>query len=382
MPRATLVPITPSVLEWAIDQAGVEIEDLAKRSGAEPQQVAAWLAGDAQPSKTQFRKLVSFLKRPEAFFFLPRPPSREAVPAAFRHPPGGMREPTRIELEGIRKARRVQQVGRWVAERVEDDRWRGNPIPAANGQTPHEAAKAAKAWLGWSLEDQRQASSSAAVVRAVRERLEDRGILTLQLPLGSDGGRGFSLYDQDKPVVAINTHYNYEARLFSYIHELGHLMRRTDAICIGFAATKAERWCEAFAASFLIPIAALRDRVVFRFGEDAKVTEIDQLRPLASDFRVSLSAMAIRLEELEFGRPGLFEAIPIASDFKRQRGGPRTDTTRGAVRLREFGQGYFGLILAGERAGALRRQDALRYLDVSEGQLRKLHNENVEPFES
>lgn len=239
----------------------------------------------------------------------------------------------------------------------------------------------AKEWLDWSLEDQRQAPNAAAVVKAVRARLEERGVLTLQLSLGSDGGRGFSLYDETKPVVAINTHYNNEARLFSYIHELGHLTRRTDAICIGFAATRAERWCEAFAASFLIPIAAVRDRVAHRFGEDAEVTEIDQLRPLAADFRVSLSAMAIRLEELELGRSGLFEAIPTASDFKRQGGGPGTDTTRGAVRLREFGEGYFALILAGERSGALRRQDALRYLDVSEGQLRKLHNENVEPFE-
>lgn len=363
-------------------QSGVEVEDVAHCSKVEPQQVAAWLSGDAQPTKTQFRRLVSYLKRPEAFFFLPRPPTREAVPAAFRHPPGGMREPTRVELEGIRKARRVQQVGKWVADRVEDDRWRKNPIPAANGQPPAEAAKAARKWLDWSLEDQQEASSAAAVVKAVRGRLEERGVLTLQLPLGSDGGRGFSLHDETKPVVAINTYYNNEARLFSYIHELGHLMRRTDALCIGFAATKAERWCEAFAASFLIPIAALRNRVAQRYGADTEVTEVDQLRPLAAEFRVSLSAMAIRLEELELGREGLFEAIPKTSDFKRQGGGPGTDTTRGAVRLREFGEGYFGLILAGEQSGALRRQDALRYLDVTEGQLRKLHHENIEPFES
>jgi hypothetical protein len=126
---------------------------------------------------------------------------------------------------------------------------------------------------------------------------------------------------------------------------------------------------------------ALRDRVELRFGAEVQITEIDQVRRLATDFRVSLTAMAIQLEELDLGRPGLFEAIPRVSDFKKPGGGPGVDSTRGAVRLREFGEGYFGLLLAGERSGALGRQDVLRYLDVSESQLRRLHTENVEPFQ-
>lgn len=382
MPKASFVPITPSVLTWAIDQAGVDVEEVADRTGVEPQQVVAWLDGDAQPTKTQFRHLTSYLKRPDAFFLLPQPPKSEGVPAAFRHPPGGVREPTRTELEGIRRARRAQRVAKWTAERVDDDRWRTNPVPIAKGLTPRKAASAARAWLDWSLDEQQGASSASAVVKLVRARLEDRGVLTLQLSLGRDGGRGFSLYDPEKPLVAINTAYNDEARLYSYLHELGHLMRRTDALCIGFAETKAERWCESFAAFFLIPVAALRDRIEFRFGEDVRVAEIDQVRRLAKDFCVSVTAMAIQLEELDLGRPGLFEAIPKAQDFKKPGGGPGADSTRGAVRLREFGEGYFGLLLAGERDGALGRQDVLRYLDVSESQLRRLHNENVEPFQS
>jgi Zn-dependent peptidase ImmA (M78 family)/transcriptional regulator with XRE-family HTH domain len=382
MSRATFVPITPSVLDWAIGQAGVDVEDVAERAGVESRRVDAWIAGDAQPTKTQFRRLAGYLKRPDAFFFLPEPPSVEAIPPAFRHPPGGSREPTRIELEGIRRARRAQQVGRWIAERVGDERWESDPAPSAKEKTPKDAARLARAWLAWSLDDQREASSASAVVKLIRARLEERGVLTLQLSLGQDGGRGFSLYDACKPLVAINTHYNNEARLFSYLHEVGHLMRRTDSFCIGFSATKAERWCESFAASFLIPVAALRDRLAYRFGPDTQITEMDQLRRLAADFRVSLSAMAIRLEELELGRIGLFEAIPKASDFKQQGGGPGADNTRGAVRLRELGDGYFGLMLAGEQNGALGRQDVLRYLDVSESQLRRLHHDSIEPFRS
>jgi transcriptional regulator with XRE-family HTH domain len=211
MSRAILVPITPSVLTWAIDQAGVDVEDVADRTGVESQEVSAWLRGEAQPTKTQFRNLTAFLKRPDAFFLLPEPPSSEGIPTAFRHPPGGVRDPTRTELEGIRRARRAQRVGKWAAERVGDDRWRSNPVPNAKDRTPKDAAKAARLWLAWSLDEQQKARSPSAVVKLIRARLEERGVLTLQLSLGKEGGRGFSLYDAEKPLVAINTAYNDEA---------------------------------------------------------------------------------------------------------------------------------------------------------------------------
>ena len=91
------------------------------------------------------------------------------------------------------------------------------------------------------------------VVKTVRARLEDRGVLALQLSIGEDGCRGFSFHDDLKPLIAVNTAYTAPARLFSYLHEVGHLMRQSDAICIGYAQTAAERWCERFAASFLLP---------------------------------------------------------------------------------------------------------------------------------
>jgi hypothetical protein len=219
------------------------------------------------------------------------------------------------------------------------------------------------------------------VVKTLRRALEDRGVLALQLPIGAEGCRGFSLYDDRKPLVAVNTHYNAEARLFTYLHEVGHLMRRTDAICVGFSGTTGERWCERFAAAFLLPVDALRERVARRFGVDAIVSTLEEVRLLARDFRVSLSAMAIRLEDLGWGREGLFGLIPRTTDFKAGGGGRGVDNTRGAVRLRELGAGYVSLLVAGEQTGVLGRQDVLRYLDVSDAQLRGLTSEGIGPFE-
>lgn len=382
MSAASYVPITPAVLEWAMDQAALDPAEVAERAKVDADQVLSWLAGEEQPTKTQFRKVVSLLRRPPTFFFLPEPPSEDPVPTSFRHPSGGARDATRAELEVIRRARRVQKVALWTAEKVGDRRWASNPAPSANGSQPNAAAAAATTWLDWSTDEQREAPSAAAVVRLLRSKLEDRGVLSLQLSMGADGCRGFSFYDAVKPLIAVNTHYNAEARLYSYLHELGHLMRRTDAMCVGYGATSAERWCERFAAAMLLPADALRARVDHRVGKDETVTELDQVRLLARDFNVSISAMAIRLEGLRWGDQGLFDAVPRSTDFKAQGGGRNADNSRGAARLRELGQGYFGLLLAAERDGALRRQDVLRYLDVNEGHLRELSSGTVEPLQT
>ncbi len=364
------IPITPAVLEWAIEQAGLDPAGFAEAARFDVDTVLEWLSADAQPTKTQLNKIATVLKRPTAFFLLPDPPRDVAVPAAFRRPAGrSQHKATKTEIEAVARARRIQRIAKWTAERVGDSRWVENPIPeASTGQAPQQAATAAASWLDWSIAEQRAAPSPSAVVKLMRARLEERGVIALQLSIGKDGCRGFSLYDRLKPVVTVNTHYNPQARLFTYIHEVGHLMRRTDAMCVDYSQTAAERWCERFAASFLLPRQPLRERVDERFGRDAVVSELDEVRKLANDFNVSLAATAIRLDDLGWGRD-LFLRVPKTADDK-QRGGPgNTDTTRGAARTRELGEGYFSLLLAGQDRGVLGRQDVLRYLDVSERQL-------------
>ena len=374
------MPITPAVLAWAIEQAGVDLATVAQRTSTDVDLVEEWLTGEVQPTKTQFRLLAAFLKRPEDLFLLPEPPVEASVPPAFRHPPGGEREATRTEIEAVRRAQRAQKVAAWTAERLGDQRWEGDPAPSAKGLTPAAAAARARDWLEWSTVDQCKEKSASAVVKAMRAALENKGVLALQLSLGADGCRGFSLFHAVKPLVAVNTHYNPEARLYSYVHELGHLMRRTDAICVGVGLTKAERWCEEFAAAFLIPRPALRDRVAERFGEGQPVRSIEEVRLLSRDFNVSLTAMAIRIDRLEWGQEDMFRLVPTDSDLKRPGGGPGVDNSRGAARLRELGEGYFELLLGAEQASVLGRQDVLRYLDVSENQLEGLSHEGVEPF--
>jgi Zn-dependent peptidase ImmA (M78 family)/transcriptional regulator with XRE-family HTH domain len=368
MPTATMVPITPSVLDWAMDQGGFTDASLADRCGVSRTTVAQWRAGVTQPTKTQFGRLVDSLKRPSMFFFLAEPPEGAAIPPSFRHPPGEDVERPLLPLEarGIRTARRIQQISTWILKRLDEP-----PVHLPRFSTQHppeEAASAAKKLLNWNVDRQIRAENPSQVAQEIRDALEERGVLALHLPLREEGCRGFSIYSDYAPVIAINTHYSIPARVFSYIHELGHLLTRTDAICSVVAEQRIERWCEQFAAAFLIPEQTLRGLVVHRFGIDAK-RDRQQLFYIANRLKVSLSAVAVRLAGLHLAPATLYyDALNLSADLRKARGGSG-GATAPEIRVREWGRAYPRLLLEAESAGILQHHDILEYLNLSDSQL-------------
>ena len=80
----------------------------------------------------------------------------------------------------------------------------------------------------------------------------------MQLTMGKDNIRGFGASDDYAPLVAVNTAYHPTARIFTLFHEVAHLLTRTDAACQSFVFPdqqygSIERWCERFAAAYLLP---------------------------------------------------------------------------------------------------------------------------------
>ena len=83
----------------------------------------------------------------------------------------------------------------------------------------------------------------------------------MELQLGSDGLRGFALADEYAPLVAVNTHENIEARVFTLLHEVAHLASDTAKACLGIAldADRTERWCDEVASAAVLPRDTLRE---------------------------------------------------------------------------------------------------------------------------
>lgn len=370
------VPVTGSVLRWAREEIGLSLAELADALKVDRDELAAWEAGAAQPTRGQFSNLVQRLKRPSAVFFLAEPPASAGLPTALRNAPGlGTHSLGPAEVKQIRWARRLQEVLSWVLEDAGEA-----PVTLESvdlDDSPTQVADDARIRSGITPAEQLGWGSPSEAFRMWRGSLEDRGVLVLQLSMGKRNLRGFSAWNDYAPVVAGNTSYHPTARVFTLLHEYAHLLTRTDAACLQFIVPtehdgRVERWCEQFAAAFLLPADALRE-VASRYGAStvAPVTDPDIARRIANRFHVSTRATSIRLQELGIAPTTLYGSVVqhFASKDWNEGGGGGGGQQAPEKRLGQLGTRVPELLLDAAAAGRLNRRDLSDYLELTTGQV-------------
>lgn len=363
------VPINGSVLAWALQEANRDVEGLAAELKVAPATVEAWVNGDSTPSTTDFRKLAKALHRPTSLFLLPTAPVGSNLPVSFRAAPMVTgHELSQKEADAVRQARRVQRLTAWLRERLDVP---AVSLPRVQNTTPaQDAARNIRLFLNWTLDRQTAATSPTAVTRDLRKAIEDIGVIVMQFSLGEKGCRGFSLNGSTTPLIAANSAYITQARAYSYVHELGHIVRRTDAMCVGQLDAGLERWCEEFAAAFLLPQSDLLTYVNSYVGRGQQVTEPDEITRIANQFKVSRLATATALQQLGRASQTLWLDIKRQSEIRRKGGGRGSEPqTSPVIRLREWGRTPTRLLLDAEEQGSLTRADIQEYLRLSAGQL-------------
>lgn len=367
MPPATYVPVNPSVVAWAFEESGLELDVVARRASAQPDDVRAWMSGAERPTKTQFSKLAEVLRKPTSVFFLPKPPDSYGRSVSLRSAAGG--EPRALLTEERRSIARVaslQRLLRWLATAPE-----AGPVPKqlTESSAPPEAAADFRAALAIPVTEQRAWAHNTSAWRAWRAAVEDYGIFVFQEELGRSGVRGFSLPDDAVPIVAVNSAYAAAARTFSLFHEVGHILSRHGSACAGFvrpsgAGDPEERWCEEFAAAFLLPEDAFGAFLTQRFGAP-HMSSVEQVRAAAGAFNVSARATALRAIRLGWAPADLYaqvEALWQVVDFPQPGGG--TGERRPARRIRELGVRPPSIVLSAVRDGQLTELDAMRHLRI------------------
>jgi len=124
------------------------------------------------------------------------------------------------------------------------------------------------------------------------------------------------------------------------MHELGHILTRTSSSCVEEGPERPtqdpiERWCETFAASFLMP----RQDVQELIGSRASVDPISTAAWLANKLSVSRKAALLRL--VEIGAAQWDDFRRLESRFERKSRGGRPDVdhprTRDVVRRETYG---------------------------------------------
>ncbi|MFC4495803.1 ImmA/IrrE family metallo-endopeptidase [Streptomyces ovatisporus] len=368
--------INPDVLAWALKQAGVSKDELARDLGVSSDVLERWFSRDDAPGMTQLRKISRKLRRPTSFFFLPKVPRHSPTEAAFRHPLGskGKRSLNSDEVAELRSAQRRQKIAAWAAENLEELA----PELPKREKSAEATALRVQQWLLWNVEFQVKATSKNRVTKLIRRSLEDQGVMVLQVSMGRDSCRGFSIYHQRVPVIAYNgSSQTAAARTFTLLHELGHLLAHEQAVCASPQDAE-ERWCDRFAAAFLLPKSHLRDYLAFKKYDYVEHDDVDIVRLISQRYKASFQCVALRLIDLGVADWSLYESVRN-SPLEIEKGGfgGEAQTTE-IIRMREYGLTFPRLVLAARDRGKLAEIDARKYLNVDGEQMTSLQHRLTE----
>lgn len=366
-------PVTPAVMEWAVGESGYKLAVLAQKLRYSQERLESWIKGSDQPTPAQLRAFAKEVRRPSALFYLPAPPQDMSIPTSLRNAPGLRdRELSPSEIRVIRWLKRVQAVLSWLSRERHGNK-RGIDLPIAEARTgPGEAASVFREWIDIPVAEQLSWPNARVALEEWRSVLHTRGVAVFQFQINKDAIRGFSVWDDQLPVAALNTGYTPQARVYTLFHEVGHLLRRSEGACSTFADRKSaqlERWCEQFAAAFLLPgdeVRRVAEEIYVDRGSDDQ--RYDLVRRVATRFNTSVRATAIRLMGLGLADDDLdilvssravsrFEDYPGPSNG----GGGRTAAQ---IRLQHFGGPAIATLLDSVASGHLTPRDVGDYLHL------------------
>lgn len=108
----------------------------------------------------------------------------------------------------------------------------------------------------WKLDELKVLPNNDAALEGFIEKVEELGIAIFQLPLTKDNLRGFSIIDEEVPIIVIKRGGDPStAKIFTLFHEVGHILLNESGLCdVGLGShQKIEKWCNAFASEILVP---------------------------------------------------------------------------------------------------------------------------------
>jgi Zn-dependent peptidase ImmA (M78 family)/transcriptional regulator with XRE-family HTH domain len=259
------IPINKDVVAWARKRAGLTIEDAAEKFP----HIAAWETGDALPTYPQLERLADELKLPIAAFFFPEPPTLPPIRESFRTLPDTEFEqiPRQVRFL-LRKAKAFQlNLAELTQGRNPSRRLITHELRFRDTQSIPRMAAQVREFIGVSLADQHQWADDETALKAWRDTLHAVGVFVFKDAFRVEGYSGFSLYDNEFPIIYVNNSSTKTRQIFTLFHELAHLLFHTSGIDtiedryiprLSEQQRRIEILCNQFAAEFLVPEAAFR----------------------------------------------------------------------------------------------------------------------------
>ncbi|MHA1759467.1 MAG: ImmA/IrrE family metallo-endopeptidase [Candidatus Heimdallarchaeota archaeon] len=245
------------------ESSGWQIDDVASRLRTSKNVILSFEKGTKQPTLRQLQILAVAFQRPLATFFLAEPQKEKPLPHDFRQLPNKKDLFDKKTILAIRKARRFQAISNELAKNLDE------PLSPAVEQTftleqsPISLARDFRAKFSLTPQKQKAFQSAYQFLNYLRNQIEVLNILTFQFPFPVNDARGFVLTDELPAVIVLNSKDHIKARLFTLMHEFGHILLGETVIDLpdwqSKSDVKQEQWCNAFASSFLLPEALAKE---------------------------------------------------------------------------------------------------------------------------
>ncbi|MDO5099539.1 MAG: ImmA/IrrE family metallo-endopeptidase [Corynebacterium sp.] len=366
------VPIKRQVLEWAIGKTGMPISELSQLPDFK--KITSWLDGSQQPTLRQAKALADKAHTLFPYLLLEQPIEEEVDLPDFRTVGSvGVKNPSADLKQVIEDCR-----GRldWYVEYVQEfDIHQEETLPTYTLESnPEQAAREVRDRMGW--EPGHYALGDKAVTQLSRF-IENTGVLVMRSsvvrnnthrPLDPEEFRGFTLVDRGFSLIFVNAKDTKSAQLFSLAHELGHVLLGEPGISGEEidGAPDIERWCNRFAAEFLIPASYFRQMWrEFPNEADAIATIVHRLgvSPAAAVWRGVDLGLINREDAHE-----LIEECSYSGPIKKPDGGNGINNMRPRI-----GERFLSAAADAVGTDLLSLRDAMYYLGVNkEGAARSL----------
>ncbi len=337
--------INTDILQQCREQIGLALFEVEKKI----KKIAEIESGTQKPTFKQLDTLSELYKVPRWVFVSKQLPDKyqfdKAVPA-FRQLAS-----SNAEIFSDSKVRSlIAQVERFRDLTLEllDDMGETivsfNPPELSDNTKPEDGAMLIRKWL--------ELSEEKPDFETWKRLLEEKGIfifLTSKYKGWSHIDkmllRGLAIYHSTLPIIIINDSDAKKAQSFTLFHELGHLLKKESAIDDWeYYERNIENWCDKLAGNVLMPAKSFQTAV-------SSIDNLDTVKSIARNFRVSAYACLVRLRQLEIINQDTYkdyeaqlkdEYEELQKKLKDSTGGPSRDRPQEV--LNQYGHIYTNVL--------------------------------------
>lgn len=364
--------IKGDILRWARETMNLDIPEAARKIGVNPDRLSQCETGQALLTLRQLRNAATAYKRPLAAFFLPDVPKDFHVPHDFRRTPG---EPERAFSPELTTAIREAQYRRTLAIELAED------IPekpmsfvgsASMAVSADQLAGRVRELLDVSLDRQKSWDKPYDPLNNWKDAIEKTGALVFHFShVDVEEVRAFSIDEVPFPVISVNGADSPNGRVFSLMHEFGHLLLGDGGTCdfreiqgIRSSDQEAEVFCNYLAGAVLVPEKDFVALPSVREADTSTTWDDPQLQELAKLYGVSSQVILRRLLITGKTNRTFYRAKQRELAELGKEAGKKGFLTPPRRAIRNIGQPFLRIVLGAYYRESITSSDLAEYIGV------------------